>query len=97
MTDCLLCLHFCATYYQNFGNWALAYSRDAMFSNFLRWFRIDRSNGFYDISIGFLSSKMQRSTNHKAKPGKFGIADSARIQESKKVTLVKISQSHPKL
>ncbi len=44
-----------------------------MFSNFLRWFRVDRSNGFYDIGIGFLSAKMQHSTNHKPKSGKFGI------------------------
>ncbi len=56
---------FCATYYQNFGNWALACSRHAMFPNFLRWFCVDRSNGFYDIGKCFLSAKMQRSTNRK--------------------------------
>ncbi len=71
MTDCRLCLHFCAAYYQNFSSWVLTCSRDAMFPNFLQWFRVDRSNGFKDIGKCFLSAKMQHCTNHKPKSGKF--------------------------
>ncbi len=37
MTNGRLCLDFCATYYQNVGNWALFLCQHAMFPNFLWW------------------------------------------------------------
>lgn len=92
MTIILPC--FFATYNESFDIWLFVYRKLAMILCFLHRFCVNQSNGCEDIHKCLLSTKSQHWTNHKVKVACLASLDSARIQESKKITLINYSQSY---